>query len=96
MSANPFWSKMGEIYTVPTVAFEIENSASGSYVQLIFALRYRNLGAIEGVFASLVYFAFQKMEEEWKSLVEDIRHGTICAAAGSQQSRRPGMRVSER
>lgn len=78
MSANPLWTKgMGEIYTIPTVAFQIEDTAVSGYVQLLFALSYRDLGAIEGAFASLVYFAFKKMESDWRSLVEDIRYGTI-------------------
>ncbi|OQV17715.1 putative Jasmonic acid-amido synthetase JAR1 [Hypsibius exemplaris] len=78
MSANPLWTKgMGEIYTVPSVTFQIEDSSASGYVQLIFALRYRDLGAIEGTFASIVYFSFKRMEADWRSLVENIRNGTI-------------------
>ena len=78
MSANPLWTKgMGEIYTVPSIVFQIEDSDASGYIQLLFALSYRDLGAIEGAFASLVYFAFKKMESEWHSLVENIRNGTI-------------------
>ncbi|XP_055355663.1 uncharacterized protein LOC129600997 [Paramacrobiotus metropolitanus] len=77
VTANPIWTKMGEIYTVPSIAFQIEDAGAGGYVQILFALRFRELGAIEGIFASLVYFAFQRMESEWKDLVNDIRHGTL-------------------
>ena len=74
---NPMWSKMGEIYTAPSAANQIGDFTAGTYVQLLFALRYRNLGSIDGVFASYVYMAFKKLEVEWKSLVEDIRLGGI-------------------
>lgn len=74
---NPMWTKMGEIYTAPSAANQIADFASGTYIQLLFALRYRNLGSIDGVFASYVYMALKKLEVEWKSLVEDIHRGGL-------------------
>lgn len=68
---------MGEIYTAPSTANQIADFTAGTYVQLLFALRYRNLGSLDGVFASYVYMAFKKLEVEWKSLVEDIHRGGI-------------------
>lgn len=61
----------------PSAACQIEDIVAGDYVQLLFALRYQSLGAIEGIFSSLVYFAFKRMENEWTLLVNDIRKGTL-------------------
>ena len=77
MSANPLWTNTGEIYTSPLIVFKIEDASAGGYVQLLFALRYRELGAIEGVFASNVYYAFKRIESEWQTLVENIRTGNL-------------------
>ena len=76
-SANPMWSRMDDIYTIPVVAFTIDDLNSCTYVQLLFALRHRNLGCIDGIFASFVVFAFRKLETEWPSLVENLRNGAI-------------------
>ncbi|OQV13545.1 putative Indole-3-acetic acid-amido synthetase GH3.17 [Hypsibius exemplaris] len=76
-SANPMWSRMEEIYTIPTVAFAIEDSRARDYVQLLFALRCRCLGAIDGIYATFVYYAFRMLEKEWRFLVENLRNAAI-------------------
>ncbi|GAU92307.1 hypothetical protein RvY_04403 [Ramazzottius varieornatus] len=75
ITSNPMWKRMGEIFTSPSTAFQIADLTVGTYVQLMFALKYRDLGAMDGTFASNVYFVFKRMEEEWPSLVQDIRMG---------------------
>jgi GH3 auxin-responsive promoter len=66
-----------DVYTTPPEGFEIPDSAAAQYVHVLFGLRYENLSCMEAIFVSLVYFAFQTMQQDWKDLVTDIRKGTI-------------------
>ncbi|GAU92548.1 hypothetical protein RvY_04615 [Ramazzottius varieornatus] len=77
-ATNPFlFQWYGEVFTAPSIVYDIEDPRAATYVQLLFALKYRNLGAIDGLAASLVYFALKQLEADWKELVKDIRLGSL-------------------
>ncbi|XP_055332133.1 uncharacterized protein LOC129584056 [Paramacrobiotus metropolitanus] len=66
-----------ETFTTPPAGYDIPHEESTRYIHLLFGLRYRRLKRIETIFVSLAYFAFMELEAEWKSLVRDIRYGTL-------------------
>ena len=47
------------------------------YINLLFALKDRNLGILEANFAQLVYSGLLALEAQWKSLVEDVELGRV-------------------
>ena len=47
------------------------------YIHLLFALKDRNLGVLEANFAQLVYAGLFALENQWRSLVEDIELGRV-------------------
>ncbi|KAK7096789.1 uncharacterized protein [Littorina saxatilis] len=67
------------MYTTPLAGFEILSEPDALYVHLLFALKDRHLGMIEGNFASLVYNAVTTLHRCLVDLLSDIRHGTLNA-----------------
>lgn len=65
------------LYTTPKAAFDILTEPEALYVYLLFALKDRNLGILEANFAQLVHTGLAALEWQWKSLVDDIEHGSI-------------------
>ncbi|OQV20765.1 putative indole-3-acetic acid-amido synthetase GH3.1 [Hypsibius exemplaris] len=66
-----------DVYTTPPMGFEIADSTAAQYVHTLFGLRHRDLARIDALFASLVYFMFRTMEQNWREMVHDIREGTL-------------------
>ncbi|OWA50796.1 putative GH3 domain-containing protein [Hypsibius exemplaris] len=65
------------LYTTPAAGFEIPTEPETSYVHLLFCLKDRELGMMEANFASLIYYAFQFLEANWRDLVVDIAPGSV-------------------
>ncbi|XP_055349268.1 uncharacterized protein LOC129596108 [Paramacrobiotus metropolitanus] len=80
VSASSAVFEYADIFTTPPAGYDIPHEESTRYIHLLFGLRYKNLTKIETLFVSLVYFAFIELEAEWKTLVKDIRDGTLNSA----------------
>lgn len=52
-----------------------------TYLQLLFALRTRNLSNIEASFIGTILAFFEHMEQHWDTLVGDIERGTVTGAS---------------
>ncbi|KAL8577394.1 hypothetical protein ACOMHN_060216 [Nucella lapillus] len=65
------------MYSTPAVAFDILSEPDALYVHLLFALKDRHLGMIEGNFASLVYNAMVMLQKSLTRLLQDIREGSL-------------------
>lgn len=52
-----------------------------TYLQLLFALRTRNLSSLEAMFIGSALAFFEKMEQHWDSLVGDVERGTVTGAS---------------
>lgn len=77
-SSSPANSKrILSMYSTPKAGFEILTEPEALYVHLLFGLKDSNLGIIEANFAALVYSAFQCLDTNWDSLVNDIENGYI-------------------
>lgn len=88
-SSSPSESKkLLHMYSTPAPAFDILSEPEALYVHLLFGLKDRHLGMIEANFASLVFNAFQRLEEEVANLVRDIESGTL----NSQLNVKPEIR----
>ncbi|XP_076447047.1 GH3 domain-containing protein-like [Babylonia areolata] len=67
------------MYSTPAAAFDILSEPDAVYVHLLFALKDRHLGMIEGNFASLIYNAMVTLNRSLQQLLHDIRQGTLNA-----------------
>jgi hypothetical protein len=77
-SSSPANSKqILNLYTTPKPGFEIMSEPEATFVHLLFGLKDKDLGVIEGNFVSLIYTALVKMRTEWEQLVVDIENGYI-------------------
>lgn len=65
------------MYTTPAAAFEIDTEPDALYIHLLFALKDRELGMIEGNFASIIYNALKTMQREIPHLIQDIAEGKL-------------------
>ena len=68
---------MNFLYTDPDPVTDVIGEAQTRYLQLLFALSDRHVGVIVATFASMIFYAFQVFESEWRHLADDIEHGTI-------------------
>jgi hypothetical protein len=88
---DPSFRKTLALYTTPWEAFQVLPEQESLYLHLLFALRDRKLGAIEGNFASLPFFAAAKLESDWGLLAADVERGTVSRDATptlSEEARR--------
>ena len=67
------------MYSTPPAGFRIASEPDALYVHLLFALRDRHLGMIEGNFASLIYNAMTTLHRLLEDLVSDVERGTLSA-----------------
>ncbi|XP_069093786.1 GH3 domain-containing protein isoform X1 [Pleurodeles waltl] len=65
------------LYSTPDVAYEITSIQEALYVHLLFALRDRALGALEASSAWVICEAFTLLQNQWKTIAEDICIGHI-------------------
>ena len=65
------------MFSTPASGFKIANEQSAYYVHACFALRDRNLASLQGYYSSVVYGFMRLIESQWKSLVDDIKFGTL-------------------
>nr|KAG5689965.1 hypothetical protein BaRGS_033646 [Batillaria attramentaria] len=68
------------MYSTPAPGFEVVTEPEALYVHLLFALKDRELGMIEGNFASIVYNALKTLQKELPDLLRDITQGTLNPA----------------
>ena len=68
---------MLNLYSTPEPGYFIPTEREALYVHVLFALRDRNLGMLEGNFVFLIYNMFVFMERHWQTLLKDVRDGTI-------------------
>ena len=66
-----------KIDTSPYEVMQIKDKYAALYLHLLFALKYKNLFYISGVFISNVLDLLRVLEEKGDSLVRDIRKGVI-------------------
>lgn len=77
-SSSPTNSKaLLSIYSTPKPGFEVLSEPEALYIHLLFGLKDKYLGMVEANFASIVLIAFQALEMQYKSLIEDIELGRI-------------------
>ncbi|XP_063968313.1 uncharacterized protein LOC129279896 [Lytechinus pictus] len=67
----------GIIFSTPLVGYQIMDEPTSMYVHALFALRDKNLSSIWAPFASSLYIFLRVIESTWKTLVQDIRRGSI-------------------
>jgi hypothetical protein len=67
------------MYTTPEAGYDISTEPEALYIHLLFALKDRHLGSIEGNFASLVYNAMHTLHKSFRQLAHDIASGTVNA-----------------
>lgn len=80
-SVSPVASRhMSSSYSTPAAGYEITSGAEALYVHLLFALKDRSLGILEASFASVLYYTFALLQQQWEQLVEDIRLGRVNPA----------------
>ena len=81
VSENYFKSKGRQLaeasYTTPAFVQGIIDEYSLAYVYLLLALRDRNVSSISGNVSVVVYITLNYMEQDWQSLVHDIRSGSL-------------------
>ncbi|XP_064637550.1 uncharacterized protein LOC135493858 isoform X2 [Lineus longissimus] len=88
-SSSPANSKqILNLYTTPKPGFDIMSEPEATYIHLLFGLKDRDLGTIEGNFVSLVYTALMKMTAEWEQLVTDIENGHIHEGLNIEENTR--------
>lgn len=66
-------------WTSPAEVMELNDRDNFLYLNILFALRERRLMYISGVFISSVLDMFRFLEDNWRSLTEDIRRGKISS-----------------
>ncbi|XP_062859972.1 GH3 domain-containing protein [Trichomycterus rosablanca] len=70
---------MFHMYTSPAPVFQVRNETSALYLQLLFALKEKNVGTVECTFCSALFDAFRFLEVRWEELVDDIQVGRISS-----------------
>ena len=68
---------MPYIYTSPIEVMEIEDKSAALYLHALFAIKYRKLMYIGGVFISSVLDFFRTIENSFEDLINDLRKGRI-------------------
>jgi hypothetical protein len=66
-----------ELYTTPSIAFEIQNESEIMFLHALYALLDRNLGFIESNFANRVFNFFVLIEDQWEELINVIEFGKL-------------------
>ena len=80
-SATPKSSaKFIDLYSTPMPAYDITTEMEALYAHLLFALKDREIGAIEANFVPLIHNAFVELEGHWDELVNDIERGEVNPA----------------
>ncbi|XP_014677530.1 PREDICTED: GH3 domain-containing protein-like isoform X3 [Priapulus caudatus] len=64
-------------YTTPAAAASITTEPEALYIHLLFGLLDPYVEKLEANFASIVYYAFVSLENNWSDLVTDIRLGRV-------------------
>ncbi|XP_072024323.1 uncharacterized protein [Amphiura filiformis] len=65
------------VYSAPRVSLEMKRQHLSRYVQMMFALKDRNIGHIAGVFTSGLFLAIRQLEKDWPKMVGDIDSGRL-------------------
>jgi hypothetical protein len=66
-----------ETFTTPSIANDISDEMSLTYIHALFGLRERNLGSISFLFPSVAQRFIATLDKHWKSLCDDIENGTL-------------------
>ncbi|XP_071500233.1 uncharacterized protein [Diadema antillarum] len=64
-------------YTTHPAGFRIHSYEVASYIHLLFALRYSNLGSISVLFLNMLESLIKQLAQWWEDIVHDIEYGTI-------------------
>jgi hypothetical protein len=75
--SNAFKTYLALIYVGPRVSMDMTNRAMATYVQMVFALKDKNVGFIAGIFTSLLFSAIRHLERDWDKMVGDIARGSL-------------------
>ena len=65
-------------FSTPPAGMRLTDERQALYVHALFALRDRCLGNLGTIFCSTMFSFFQMLEQDWTSLVNDLRRGTIA------------------
>ncbi|XP_030852845.1 jasmonoyl--L-amino acid synthetase GH3.5-like [Strongylocentrotus purpuratus] len=65
-------------FSTPPAGMRLTNERCALYIHALFGLRDRCLGNLGTIFCSTMFTFFQLLENDWPSLVNDLRHGQIA------------------